>query len=304
MGDFGISADVGGVLGAVRGSKGLGMAKRGQKWTQANMRLGNQLDMENQKAMFDYRIDQGLQHGMTPYEMFMGPAAGAGGGTTGSGQVLGNSASALTQQMMQTKADNRKFNMQLVTDLYKTKMQTDTQKEVAGIQAGTTERGQDLKYAVESGQLKLNQQTYNSVTLPKAAAELKINEQQLKIKINEVVTSSAKYQKAMKIMTMGVDNSTNLALQNMLGIDITDQEKMSKLSDNKKAQILGMFLAYSSTTFKELTATENYLGKFNPAPGLGNSIGEAVGQNLYGAGNAIGKNIAEFVRWLGSKKIK
>ena len=66
-----------------------GMTKRGTDQAQAHARgkliLGNRLDLANQQKMFDYRIRKGQEAGMTPYEMYMGPAAGAGGGTTGSG---------------------------------------------------------------------------------------------------------------------------------------------------------------------------------------------------------------------------
>ena len=89
--------------------------------------LGNEQDMANQQAMYDYRIDRGLSEGMTPYEMHMGPAGGGGGGTSASGQTLGNAASSAgnMKAQMQFQASENERNRQ--TQLQQTQMQTDAQ---------------------------------------------------------------------------------------------------------------------------------------------------------------------------------
>jgi hypothetical protein len=238
-------------LGNISGSKGLGMAKRTQKWTQENIRLGNSLDMQNQKEMFDYRIDAGLEAGMTPYEMFMGPAAGAGGGTTGSGAVLGNSAQQLGKQMMQNKQQQQMVKTQIVADLAKTKMQTDSQKEVAEIQAGASRYGTDVKAATDAARLALDKETYVNTIAPKAAAELGLTVQQTLKAVNEVATSEPKFLKMMKVATMSSENI--LATLTALGLpfDVLNPEDARKLTPKQREEVTRQILGILSHTRKE-----------------------------------------------------
>jgi hypothetical protein len=238
------------------GSKGLGMAKRTQKWTQQNIRLGNSLDMANQKEMFDYRINAGLEAGMTPYEMFMGPAAGAGGGTTGSGAVLGNSASQLGKQMMQTKAQNVQFNKQIAADLTKTKMQTDAQKEVAKIQAGTqldvAEINNQTQKLIAENRLKFDQKTYREITLPEAAARINKTVAETKKAINEIATTEKKFVERMTFLKMGVDNVLATAISDKLGYDISDPKALQKMPLKKREELISTLLAIQSGTGKNI----------------------------------------------------
>lgn len=244
------------------GSKGLGEAKRAQKWTQQNMVLGNSLDMDNQKEMYDYRISQGLEHGMTPYEMFSGPASGGGGGTSGSGGVLGNSASQLGKQIMQNKQQRNQAVAQISADLYKTKMQTDAQKEVAKIQTGSqqniAEMQTETQKLIAENQLKFNKNTYNNVTLPEAAARIGKTTAETDKILNEVVTTKPAFVKYMKMLTMGVDNTLSAYIQNIEGYNLTDPESVNKIPMSKRKEILSMLLAIQSGTLKNVEGIKQF----------------------------------------------
>ena len=237
------------------------MGKRSYKRTRSAMKLGNKLDVKNQKEMFDYRIDQGLEYGMTPYEMFMGPAAGAGGGTSGSGQTLGNAASQQGQQAAaaqqelfaqreQMEYDRESKNADRMTALMQTKMQTKAQTDVAGIQAGQQKYGQDLQKEIADNVLSLNQRELEQVKIPQAAAAVNLTKQQLQTEINKTATSAKDFQLAMKQLSMGPANLlVELTLRDE-GISLAD-DSFNKLSDTDRKRILDKLVSLSSSVYIE-----------------------------------------------------
>jgi hypothetical protein len=232
---------------------GMGKIKTG-------IRYGAKYDLKTQKNMFDYRINQGLEHGMTPYEMFMGPAAGAGGGSSGSNQVLGNAAS--NQELLKKQQSMELVQKQLdrQTQLQTAKIQADASRDVAGIQAGVSRE----KIAVDWANHALTAHQYFAVDLPKAAYNLQMSAEELKKKVNEVITSSPKFITMQKLLSMGVDNSINYMIQSRFGIDITDPKEMQSLSDDKFRNILGAFLAAGSQVS---SITEGIRGLLEPESG-------------------------------------
>jgi hypothetical protein len=295
--------------------------------------LGNEMDMSNQKEMFDYRIQQGMQHGMTAYEMFMGPAAGAGGGTTGSGQTLGNSQSQKDQQMAQAMTQREENRADRMTQLAQTEMQTRAQLAAAEMQADASKYGanQSLIASLGSSYMSSEASKYGAdqsaaasqygadraattqmkvarinenlkrwdlsmkstelyhKTLPMAAQEIQINEARLDKALNEVVTSSPKYQKALKIMTMSVDNSTNSMLQARFGVDVTDAKQMQSLSEKEFRNVLSVFIAAGSKINQELQGLLSLdpfgeSSNFNLTP-----LGQRPGDSNFSLGNQMGQ---------------
>ena len=247
------------------------------------------MDLSNQKEMYDYRINQGLDHGMTPYEMFMGPAAGAGGGTTGSGSTLGNSQTSRDMQTRQLQITREENAANRQTQLAQTQMQTNAQLESAKIQAGvglakslgttymsnkTTERGQDInsetsrrgqdissetskrnvdiQTSIQKGQLDLSERQFKQVTLPQAAKQLNLTEYQTQKALNDVATSDPKFVLAMKRLTMGVDNLYVEGLIKQFGVDPTkSQPEWDKIPVDKRAALMAALDIARSTTAKE-----------------------------------------------------
>ena len=222
--------------------------------------------------MFDYRINKGLEHGMTPYEMFSGPAASAGGGTTGSGNVLGNPASQLAQQQMKIKQETNERAKDRETELTKVQMQTEASKQIAGVQADTTKRGQDLTYEVQQGNLQINQDTYRNITLPKAAQMLKKSVAETDKLLNEVATTRPVFIKFMKMLSMGVDNTLSAYLQNMYGYNLVDPKDVARIPQGQRKQILSTLLGIQSGTLKNIEGLKIFgeeLGSKMTKPQLG-----------------------------------
>lgn len=278
----GAGALVGGVLGKSDGAikrrareqywRQVDLGKRSYKRTRNAMKLGNQLDMQNQKEMYDYRIQSGLDAGMTPYEMYVGSSAGgAGGGTTGSGATLGNAASQqgmqaaeaqnqLYMQRQQQEYDRESRTADRMTQLMMTKMQTDTQKDVANINAGTQQRGQDIQKEIADNVLSLNQRELEDVKIPQAAAAVNLSKQQLQTEINKTATSSAKFQTAMKQLSMGPANLlVELTLRDE-GISLND-DSFQKLSDKDRKRILDKLVALSSSVYIETSGVTSAIEK-------------------------------------------
>ena len=247
--------------------------------------LGNQLDLSNQKEMFDYRINQGVEAGMTPYEMYMGPAAGAGGGTTGSGQTLGNAASQKNVAAIQAQQQQRNQFAQNATALAQTKMQTDAQRDVAEISAGVQTRGQDIDQAIREGALELDRERLNKIDLPQAAATLKKTEQETRKLINEVVTSNPKFLTAMKQLSMGHQNLLVELFLRDQKISLSDPDSFMSKSAEERAAILTKLIALSSNVYSEAKGAAS-LGKEG---GTSNPVDKAADwiANIFPTGEGI-----------------
>lgn len=238
-----------------------------------NIRLGNELDLKNQKKMFDYRIKQGRRHGMTSYEMFMGPAAGGGGGTSGSGQTLGNAGTQAINSIRAAKVQSdiaeRENQRDRATSLMQTAMQVSGQKDVANINAGTQTRGQDLQKEIADNVLSLNQRELEEVKIPQAAQALKLSKQQLQTEINKTATSEPKFQQAMKQLSMGPANLlVELTLRDE-GISLAD-DSFQKLSDADRKRILDKLVSLSSSLYIETSGATSTVKK--PLEYVGNNI--------------------------------
>ena len=240
------------------------------------LRLGNQLDLENQKEMFNYRIGYGRNFGLNTYEMLMGPAGGAGGGTTGSGQTLGNSMTQNEASMRQARVAQSENAKDRQASIVQTAMQTQTQKDVAEIESGDKKRGQDLQKEIADNVLSLNTRELNEVKLPQAAAQLQLTRQQLQTEINKTATSSERFQKEMKQLSMGPANLLVELTMRDKGISLADDSFM-KLSEEKRQEILTELLAMASTLYVEAsgfdTVTDKVKGKTDKAA---NSIADLI----------------------------
>lgn len=239
-----------------------------------NIKLGNSLDMANQKEMFDYRIDAAKEHGLTDYEAFMGPSASGGGGTTGSGNVLGNTQNARqmaqqarTQELTQKALDRN-------TSLQQTKMQTDAQVKTAEIAAGQAKYNTDSNFIMNSRNLDQKRKEYLEVTVPKAAAQLKLTNAQAEKALNEAITSTPKFVKFMQMLKMGTDNVLATAIQNFKGVNLVDPKSVSKLSIDDKQDIIQQILSIQSGTYKNVQGikqiAKDWYDKWE-IPGLGNN---------------------------------
>ena len=265
---------LGAIIGAVGGLLGSRsqnrsnerIAERSYQESREGLLLGNQLDIDSQKEMFDFRMGRMRQAGLTNVEMFGSPAAGAGGGTSGSGAVLGNAASQrATSQIAansQMQAQMSQAMLGAGTALEQTKMQTDAQKEVAKIQAGATTGAATI--SAESNQkianivndmaqknLDLKTREFEEYMLEKLEVEQGVAKAQIKKLLNEAEFTPELKREITK-MTMGVSNSVNLMLQKRFGIDVTSEEQMQKLSPQQMKNVLSVFMAADSNLYSEI----------------------------------------------------
>jgi hypothetical protein len=239
------------------------------------VKLGNQLDMANQKEMFDYRIQQGRDAGMTPYEMFMGPAAGAGGGTTGSGNTLGNQPAQLAANA--TQAANARLQAQ--TQLGTAMIQANAQREVAKTQADATTGAAtiqaDTQAAIAAGRLGFDKEVYYNTTAPKAAMEMGLTTQQVLKAANEVVTSRPEFIRMMKVFTMSAENLLATMTAFRYG-DITDPKVIENMSEEQRENITSAIMSLLSQGRKEMSGVAEYFkglveGYSSPTDGIGNA---------------------------------
>jgi hypothetical protein len=246
------------------------------------VKLGNELDMANQKEMFDYRIQQGKAAGMTDYEMFMGPAAGAGGGTTGSGSTLGNQPAQLAANA--TSAANAR--MQAQTQLGTAMIQANAQRDVAKTQAdattGAATINSDIQKSIAEARLGFDNKVFKESTLPQASANIGLTQQQTLKVANEVITSSPKFVKMLTLMKMGSENILATMVANGLPIDITDPNQVKNMTEKQREQVMTAILSLLSQTRKE---TEGLASIFRMMSGS-NAASQAVTDIAETLGNA------------------
>lgn len=225
----------------------LGSALFGTTLGNYQTRKGAEYDMKNQKSMFDYRIKQGLEHGMTPYEMFMGPAAGGGGGTSNIGQTMGNQAN---DQMKQAFAMNQETKEK--------EKDRQTSVQIAEIQAGASKYNTDVQKAIADGRLGFDNKVYQETTAPAAALKMGLTTQQVLKAANEVVTSSPKFLKLMKTMTMSAENILATMTAFGLPVDYTNPEAVKKMTESEREQVVAAILGLLSNSRKEMTGVGEY----------------------------------------------
>ena len=249
----GFAASIGGGLFGQTDGARRRAERRARNSTIDLVNLGNNLDLRNQREMFDYRLAAGEERGLTAVELFGSPASSPGGGTTGSGATLGNAASQQAMQSQQLEQQNRlslqQLGIQTGAQLQQTKMQTDAQKEVARIQSGVTERGQDINQEIAQQTLALKREELQN-TVRQTTALIGKTEAETRKVVNEVATSDPKFVTAMKQLSMGPANLlVELTLRHH-GIALSD-ESFTNLPETKRQEILDQLLALSSTAYVE-----------------------------------------------------
>ena len=219
------------------------------------MTLGNEQDLANQKAMFDFRMSRARGAGLTNVEAFGSPASGAGGGTTGSGAMLGNMASTQEASMRQARLAQSENEKDRQASIVQTAMQTQTQKDVAQIGAGATVESATISSEANERIAKmvneLNTRELEEVALKRVANETGVAEAQVKKLLNEA-DFTPEFKRELTKMTMGVSNSVNLMLQKRFGVDVSSEADMQRLSDEEMKNVLHVFMAADSRLYTEI----------------------------------------------------
>ena len=259
----GIGNAIGGLFGG--GNDVQSMSTEDKQWQLDMVRLGNQMDLKNQNLAYDHRLTRMKEHGLTSVEMFGSPGSSPGGGTTGSGATLGNMAN---QQSMQTRQLQQQQNMaarqqaaQSATALAQTKMQTDAQRDVAEINAGVTERGQDIQAMIANNRLELDKRQLEEIAIPDLQNKTNLNAEQIKVAINEAANTDPEWVRKKTVMQLGVDNGIQNLILGRLNLDLTNPDQIAKLTDAEYSDALTALLSASSATGKNTAAVENIMDR-------------------------------------------
>lgn len=204
---------------------------------------GASIDDRSYRRRDAYDWEMGQKRGLTAQEYYGSPASG-GSASSGAGAVLGNSSNTAI-----TTASNA---IQKDLDRKTIERGQDAQVEIANIQAGVQTRGQDIDERLRQGELDLKTNTYERVTLPMAAAELRISEQRLNVLLNEVVTSSPSFVKQKILLQMGVENTIQTVILKKHKVDPTDQATIDRLSEKEYKYLLAQLFAAGSRFNREI----------------------------------------------------
>ena len=221
------------------------------------IRLGYQLEGDAHKTRRAGDFDFAESKGLTPQE-FYGSGAAGGSPTGGSAQVLGNSASQqklqerdriydATQKSMDRAVQMRGQDAQLQS----TQIAANASQANASTSAEASKYSANIQKAIADGRLSLDRDSFNQISLPAAAANLEMTEQQTRKLIEETATATPKFQRSQKLLSMGVDNTIQTALLQRFGVDITSKSEVAALSDDQFQNILAVLLASGSHAQRE-----------------------------------------------------
>ena len=232
-------------------------------FNKSDLAYSHHKDIETYKRIRNSNFRFQTKKGLNAYEALMGPQGGGETGPTASGQVLGN---AKTAEMQQDRADARaafQAGLDRQMALQQTAMQTEAQKysadkaaEASGYQADRNYASQALHARIKMRSIALDEKIYDTISVPAAAANLAKTQQEVKKLINEVVTSRPDFLKAMKLLSMGVENSIQTLLLNGQPFDITSRESLLKATPDQKAQMLMTMVGVNSHLYKESTGLQ------------------------------------------------
>lgn len=250
----------------------------GKKSGKSNAKYGAKVDYEKDMKTEATLWERAQQRGLTAQEYYGSGAPGSATGSSGSAQVIGNQQNAMAQQMGE-------IGTKLGFQAQENQKDRDNAKDIAAMQTGVQTRGQDVQAEIERNKLALENRKFTEIALRESASKLRLQEPQIAKAVNEVTTSSPKWEMMMKNLTMGPDNMWVQSYIEHTGINpITDPESFRKLPKEERKKFLLGFLAYGSGTQKEMLGLGSLLG-------ITDTTGETRAQPpLLGAGNPANPN--------------
>jgi hypothetical protein len=225
-------------------------------------KLGHTLDTLHMKKRHNYMWRHAKDQGLTPQEFYGSPASG-GNPASGAAQALGNAKAAENQvnQKLDAMALQGMEEIGLGMERIKAdrdiaKMQTDTQRAIAGVQAETQIKTNRLtnetNKAIADRQYDLARQKIRQIEIPRLMQDLRLGEKQIKLLNNQIATSTEAFTLYIKKLSMGVDNMIVEFLQNEFGFDVTRPETYKNLTEAQKREFLWKTMALQSTAWAEV----------------------------------------------------
>jgi hypothetical protein len=289
---------VGGYLGTATGEA---IYPSESSFSRSDVRQGHAEDRRDYKKRDRYDWRQAKKRGLTPQEFYGSPAAG-GSATSGGASVLGNSADKASILAKQQGGEAAQRALDRKTSLEQTRMTTEAQKAVAeisanaqlgsaGVSAEASKYAADIQKKIADGKLNLATREFEEYVLPLAALNLDKTKEEIKKVINEVATSTPEFQRSMKLLSMGVDNTIQTALLQRYGVDITSKKDMARLSTQQFKNILGTLMAAGSHMNRELQGLfqvgDSVLGTMNDPSSVNRNV-DPVKPNVKAGANAAG----------------
>ena len=224
----------------------------GRNEGRSNLQQGHEQDVKWSLHKENELWSRAEARGLTPQEYY-GSAAPGAGGTSGGGQVLGSQ----TNVQNQLKYDMYNKEMDRKTTLGVARINADAQKYSADQSRQATQDQvtgnvavQELRNLMEDRKINILEREFEEIRLRAAQASLDLTREQIKKAVNEVVTSTPKYQREMKLLSMGFDNTIQTMILNRAGV--SDPKDMSKLTEEEYEALLQTMLGHSSTLGREL----------------------------------------------------
>lgn len=227
----------------------------------SDLRYGHFMDQQFSLGTEAAMWSRAQERGLTPQEYYGSSAAGAPS-VSGGAQVLGNNETVMAKQRLETaamlgNAEQERRNRKEVAEI-----QADAQVQSAEIGSEATQEAAKtgavanvaiarLRNLIEARKVDLSEREFNEVTLPAAAANLKMKEQEVKKAVHEVATSAPSFVRGNILLTMGFDNTMQNMVLKRFAIDPTSVKSMQALSKKQFEHIMTVMLGYSSSVGRE-----------------------------------------------------
>ena len=285
-------------LGGSAIQSALGLGEDG--FNKNDLAFAHNKDIQTAKRLYKFTYRHGRRKGLTPWELLgNGMTQASTGGAGQSANVLGNAATAEMQQerMFAREAAQAGFDRQ--TALQQTKMQTDAQIKTAEIKAGTDIRGQNINAMIAGNKLALDREQLERIAVPQLANATKLNEQQVKLAINEVANTDPKWIRKKTVMQLGVDNGIQNLILGKLDLDLTNPDQIQSLSNEQYEQALKALLSAASGLGKTSASVETIFERVFGAMEKAAKESEARAEGRATLGRANPHDDSEMERILG-----
>jgi hypothetical protein len=213
-----------------------------------NARRGARIDTAQKLGQESTLYARAMARGLTPQEYYGSPAPG-NPSSSGAGQVIGNQAAQTSAQMMQLGQQARE-----------NQKDRDNAIEIEKIRAGVHERGQDMQFESALRDYYLRATEYFESKAPQIAANIEKTQRETAVLVNQVTTSSPRFVKMMKLLSMGPDNVYVAGVLEAAGVKTIDD--IGKMTKEEQQKIFAAMLAGKSWIAREAAGYKGEIGDF------------------------------------------
>ena len=242
------------------------------------MRWGNQFDAQQYRKLSNWDWQKAQERGLTPQEYY-GSSASSGNAGTASTSTLGNAQNQQQMQERGLKQESRERQLDRDTEIKKAAISAFGSikssflgKEAALGSAETSAKAsiqvQRMRDRIDQQKIDLSKRELEEITIPAAAAALNKTNKEIKYLVNQIETSTPKWERWRIMTQLGVDNAIQNYILSKAGVNPADPKSVQSLSEEKYQALLTSLLSAKATLSGNIAAIKE----------IGSELGRVTGK--------------------------